>query len=818
MDKIWQNLRYGIRTLLKRPGFTAVAVLTLALGIGANTAIFSLANALLFRPLPFVQPDQVVQVMMKTPHGGNDAYSEQKFLYWREHNSVFEGLAAVEHGGTAFSLMRTDNSVRVVGFRVTKELFPVLGIKAILGRGFLSDEDRPGVSHVAVLSHDLWLRLFGRDSSILGKQIKLNGENYTVVGVMPSSLRYPPTAELWIPLQIDPASHSRDNYLGILGRLRRGVDHRAAETAINGLLQQYKEIDPEDVGHHESAVLMRLQKRLSIGLEFPLFTMQAAAGLMLLLACINVANLQLARSAARRQEIAIQVALGAGPTRIIQLLLTENVLLWLAGGAAGVLLGAWMVALLVRLIPRGFLGVNPIVTDHVVLLFALALSLLTGLLFGIVPAVQAAHSNQNEALKEGSAPVARGKRLTIRRFVVIGEVALAMIVLSGAMLLVRSFAHLVGTDPGFDPHGTLTLQLWLPEQKYGEASSLELFSRQVLEQIHALPGVRSVAVSMKLPLERGLDMPFTIEGRYKGGGMHDPGSGVMVYRPVSSAYFETLGIPLVRGRLFANPDRNAGLPIAIINRAAAMKFWFDQDPVGQRIRIGQPVFPEGADAIPREIVGVVGDVREVGLEKEPPAIVYIPLDQMPNTLVRLLVRVLPLKAVIKTAAASGSLAGTVQRRIWSIDPEVPIADVLPMEVVVWRSTGLTRFNALVSSMIAGFALLMAAVGIYGLLSYLTTERTREIGVRMALGAQPRDVLKRLLGQGMALTLIGILIGLTGALALKRVISSLIYSVSVNNPVTFVAAPVLLTTVALAACYLAARRPTKVDPMAALRFE
>lgn len=818
MESLMQDLRYGFRRLWKSPGFTAVAVLTLALGLGANTAIFSVVYTALLRPLSFSQPDQLMQVLRKFRGGRSEAVSEPKFVYWQAHCRAFEALTAYEFGGLGFNLTGTERPERVLGYRVTKDFFRTFDVQLALGRGFLTEEDQPGARRVVVLSHSLWWRRFGGDPSILGRQITLDGAGYTVVGVMPASFRYPPMADLWTPLQPDPASHDTNNYLGVIGRLKSGTARTEAEAAMNVFLEQHRQISPEDVWEQEAVTLMPLQEWLYGGFRPALLTLLGAVGLVLLIACVNVANLQLARAATRRKEVAIRAALGASAARIVRQLLTESVLLWLAGGAAGLMLGAWLLPLLLAFSPAGLSGVNPVVIDHTVLVFALALSLLTGLLFGLVPAVQAARSDQHGWLKEGSTRMTGPSSQTARRVLVVSEIALAAILLVGAALLVKSFARLLSTDPGFDPNSVLTMKLWLPERKYGDAGALERFSRTALDCIRSLPGVASAAVSIKLPLERGLDTSFTIEGRYKGQGMNDPGAGSLYYRPISYGYFEVLRIPLVRGRLFSDRD-GAGTPgVAIINQAAARKYWPNQDPVGQRITIGPPLLPEYADAVPREIVGVVADVREVGLAQDPPGIVYVPMTQMPPKQTRSLVRAGAVKMTIKLATDPGRITAAVEQAMWAIDPELPITDVLPMDVIVARSAPSLRFSMLILSVLGGVALLLATVGTYGVLSYLVAERTPEIGICIALGAQPHDVLGMVLREGMRLIAAGLALGMAGGLVLTRVLGGFLFGIRPTDPTTYLAVLLLLGAAGLLATYIPARRATKVDPMVALRYE
>jgi predicted permease len=822
MTLLIHHLRYAVRNLLRDRGFTAVALLTLALGIGANTAIFSVVNGLLLRPLPFPQPERLVQLERKYRDGQSQSVAIPKFLYWRDHNGVFSGLTAYDTLGSGFNLTGVGQPERLTGSRVSREFFSVFGVRPRRGRDFLAEEDRPGGPKVAILSHRLWTRRFGADPAIVGRTLTLNGESYAVVGVMPASFHYPATAELWTPVGIDPASREKANYLEVTARLKDGVSLERAASELKVMAKRYRAAFPDQMDDAESIGAVPLRERLYGRLRPALLVLLGAVACVLLIACVNVANLQLARAAARRREMAVRTALGAGAGRIFSLLITESLVLAAAGGAAGLLLGFWLVKPLVALSPMaaidptGSAGLPPIGIDASVLAFTFGLALLAGLLFGLAPALQAVRSNLREPLQEASTRSTGGARGALaRRLLVISEVALALVLITGSALLVRSFAGLVGTESGFRPRGVTAMKLSLPEARYGTPAALELFGRQLAERAAAVPGVRSAAVASSLPLEIGPDLPFEIEGKWPGGDSQ-VGVGEAQFRALTPGYFETLGIPLARGRTFVTADDSRGEPVAIVNETTARRFWAGQDPIGQRIRVGLPGTAELADKLPRRVVGVVKDVRETGLDEAAPPILYVPLGQVAPTATAMLVRLLPLSLVVHAEGRPAGLVEALRKEVWAVDPQQPVGAIASMDQIVDRSLGLHRFSMLLMGGLALLALLLAAVGIYGVLSYLVSQRTREIGVRMALGASGRQVLRMVMGQGLLPVLVGVAVGLAGAFALTRLLSTLLVGVSATDPAAFVLAPAVLTAVALLASTLPARRASRLDPILALR--
>jgi len=815
-----RDLRHAARGLLREPGFTVIAVLTLCLAIGANTAIFSVADGLLLRPLPLPGADRLLLVMRRFQDGETDSVSASKFFFLRGRmQGVFARTAAYENLGTGFNLVGDGLPERIRGAHVSVDFFPTIGVQPLLGRNFLAEEDRPGARRVVVLSHRLWVRRFAADPHVLGRQLQLSGETYTVVGVMPDSFRFPAVAELWTPFDLDPASVDEANYFNFLGRLRDGVPPATAYAAAKALTRPYREAFPRELDPHESFATQPLQERLYGRVRPALLVLLAAVGAVLLIACVNIANLQLARAAARQREIAIRAALGAGRWRIVRQLLTESMLLALAGGAAGLLLGAAAIRPLLAISPIQLDRLAQVGIDGRVLAFTLAVSLASGLLFGLVPAAQPARANLHEPLKEGGNRSTGGAgRHWLRRALVVSEVALALVLITGATLLVHSFVGLLQQPPGFDTANVLTMKLSLPAVKYGNAAAAERFSSQVVERIEAVPGVRAAAVTTTLPLEGGPDLSFKILGR-KGGGEDGNGNYDADFRATTPDVFRVLRIPILRGRGLTAADRLGAPLVAVINQEAARRFWPHEDPIGQRIFVG-----EGAkdlhDRGPRTIVGIVGDTRDEGLDRKLPPLLYVPLGQMQDPLVAMFFQLLPVSVAVRTAAASPALTAAIQKQIWAVDAGQPVNDIKTMEEIRAASLGSRRFTTTLLGLMALLALTLAAVGIYGVLSYLVQQRTREIGVRLALGATAAAVLRMVLRQGMAAVLLGVALGLGGAFAVSRLLGSLglLVGVTARDPLTFILTPAILVVIAVLASSIPAHRASRLDPLIALRQE
>jgi predicted permease len=805
---IWQDLRYGLRALRKRPGFTAVAVITLALGIGANTAIFSVVNTILLRPLPYKDPDRLVMVWEDaTKHGyPRDTPAAANFVDWREQNKVFEGMAAV--ADQSFNLTGVGDPERLDGKRVSANLFGLLGVEPVLGRGFLPEEDAPGAGRVAVLSHGLWQRRFGADPAVVGRALDLNGQSYTVVGVMPPAFQFPsPDVQLWVPIAFtqQQAASRGNHYLQVVARLKPGVGVEQAQaemsTIASRLQQQYPEQNT-DLG----AAVVPLHEQVVGDIRPALLILLGAVGFVLLVACANVANLLLARAAARQKEIALRVALGASRARLVRQFLTESLLLAALGGVVGLLLALWGVNLLKAFVPDSISQVKAIAVDVKVLGFTLLVSLFTGFVFGLAPATQASNFNLSETLKEGGRDAissGRGKR--IRSALVVAEVAVSLVLLVGAGLLINSFLRLRSVEPGFRADNLLTMGVVLPAQKYPDHARRAAFYDELLRRVEAVPGVKSAAVTNWIPLvKQGDSTSITVEGRPA----PEPGKELIaVTRVVSPDYFKTMGIQLSRGRAFdASQDRADSPGAVVVSETAARRYWPGEDAVGKRLSIGNPENPD--DWL--TVVGVANDVRQFQLDADPKPQMYLTYAQAGFFV--------PRNLVVSTSVEPLSVAVAVRNAVWGIDRDQPVSNVRTMEDVLSDSIARQRFSMLLLGIFAAVALLLAAVGLYGVMTYAVAQRTREIGVRMALGAQAGDVLKLVVAHGLKLALAGVALGLVAAFVLTRLMSSLLFGVSPTDPATLATISLVLVAVALLASYIPARRATKVDPLIALRYE
>ncbi len=810
MESFIQDLRYGARILLKQLGFTLIAVLTLALGIGANTAIFSVVNTVLLRPLPYREPDRLVLAQGTNPQKGFeiDLVSLADLADWKAQNSVFEQLAAARDA--QYNLTGRGEPESIVGYRFAADFFQLLGVNPLLGRTFRSEEDRPGAPPVVVLSHRLWQRRFSGDPNIIGQAITLNGAPYTVIGVMPPGFQYPQIVELWTPLAPDASLLGKrgERLLNVvIARLKPGVTTAQAQAQMEQIARRLEQQYP-DTNTGEQVKVVGLQEDSVRDVRPALLLLAASVGFVLLLACANIANLLLARTTGRRKELAIRLALGASRLRLVRQLLTESVLLSSVGGALGFLLTLWSVNPLLTLLPNNIENLNipkveALPIDGRVLGFSLLLSLLTGVVCGLLPAWQASQPAVAATLKEegqGSTRDSRGRR--IQRWLVVGEVALALVLLIGAGLMMKSFVRLQQGELGLNPKNVLTVQVSLPQYKYADHQKRRDFVQAVSQRLESLPGAESVGTINWLPLSGFWNsMPFTIAGRPLPKAGEEPEADDRIITP---RYFQTLGIRLLRGRAFTEQDREGAPQVAIINETLARRFWPQENPLGKRLNLGDAAHPNWW-----EIVGVVGDVKAFGLERETHADIYRPYRQIPFPW---------LAFTVRTAAEPLSLLDSVRNEIWAVDKDQPLFKILSMEQLAAESITLRRVSTLLLGTFAAAALILAALGIYGVMSYSIIERTREIGIRMALGAPARDVLRLVVGQGMTLALVGVAIGLGSALVLTRLMRTLLFRVSVNDPLTFIAVALLLSLVALLACWIPARRATKVDPLTALRHE
>ncbi len=802
MENFFKDIRFGIRTLLKQPGFTLVAIVTLALGIAANTAIFSVVDAVLLRPLPYPEPQQLVMAWENHQALGGpeqEWLSPAGFDDWRSQNTVFEHLSAV--GGWGPTLSLPDESQQLIGAVVSHDAFSLLGVQPVIGRSFMAEEDQPGAERVVVLSHSLWQRLFGSTTDISGKTVSLNSEKYTVIGVMPAGFKLPiiSNSELWSPLgpTLNPSCQRGCYVLRVMGRMQPEVTLAGAQAEMIAIAGRLAEQFP-DTNRNVSATIVSLHEQTVGPMRPAMLTLLVAVGLVLLIACANVANLMLARGVTRRKELAIRSALGAGRGRVIRQLLTETSLLAVAGGALGVLLAFWMVQWLVGIGPQGTPRLDEIAIDTRVLGFTIGTTLLTGIIFGLVPALQISKLDLSHSLKE-TARTSQSGGGRLRSALVVAEIALALVLLIGAELLMKSFVLLQRVDPGFNPNQVQTFGLILNRNNYPERPQLVSFYGQLLERVGTLPGVQSAGLVSTLPLGgNNTDTSFMIEGRPEPPENRQP---VAWYSSVTSDYFRTMGIRLIDGRVFTRNDDEKSARVVVITEALARRYWPDENPLGKRIGNGPDNW--------REIVGVVADVKHFGLDVNARPSMYLPAAQSPSRGMTL---------VVRTTGEPSSLIGPIRSEIRSIDSTLALANVKSMDQIVSESIAQPRFILLLLGVFASLALTLAAVGIYGVISYAVTQRTQEFGIRMALGARTVDVLRLVIKNGMVLALLGVALGLAGSFALTRLMAGLLFGVTATDAMTFGAVPLFLLIVALVACYVPARRATKVDPLVALKYE
>ena len=808
------NIRQSIRVLLKNPGFSAIAVITLALGIGANTAIFSVVNATLLRPLPFKDPERVVIIWGALPKMGAATLpnSSANFVNLKAQSQTFERLASFR----SWSWQSTDGGGQpelLRGARVSADFFEAVGAGPVLGRVFTPEEDLPNRAPVAIISHDLWQRQFAGDPKVIGKTIMLTGQNAMIVGVMPQGFRFPGAAnmipglqfaldnDVWMPLAITEEDRQRHGNLNIavIGRLKPGVTPLQGETELRAIQQN---LPLGTIGFTLNVVPLHQQMVGSI--RRPLLVLLATVALVLLIACANIANLLLARATSRQKEIAIRAALGAARRRIVGQLLTESLLLSLIGGAIGLLLAVWGNSLLVALIPREVPRIEDTGVDGRILLFTFAISVVTGVIFGLIPALQASRFDLNKSLKDGGRdmPAGAGKS-RLRSLLVVSEVAIALVLLIGATLLMRSFVRLLDVQPGFNPEKVLTMEVQLadlPPSRYENKDEQVKFFEQLFARLQSLPGVANAGGVLSLPLSGASESTDVILDEQVG--IPDGQRPESDYTIVTPTYFSTLQIPLLQGRQFTAQDKLGAPLVIVINDILAARLWPGQEAIGKRLRVG-------FEKEPREVIGVVGSIKQMALDAPTRPAMYMPHGQSPNNRMTVLVR---------TTGDPTAIAAAVREQMRAIDKDVPVTHVQTMENVLDASVAQPRFSMLLVGLFAALALILSTVGIYGVMAYSVSRRFHEIGVRMALGAGAGQVLKLVLKDGMSLALAGIGVGLLGAFGLTRLMASLLFGIGAKDPLTFASVAVFLALVALIACYIPARRATKVDPLIALRNE
>ena len=818
MGSFLQDLKHSIRMFLHAPAFTITAVLALALGVGANTAIFSLINTVLLKPVNFPDPERIVMFMNVSPQGSGPGASPVKFNFWRSQTQSFQDVAAWRFGVANYKA--GDLPEQIQETQASADFFPLFGATTVHGRTFTKDEDRPGGRDVAVLAYGFWQNSFAADPNVIGKTITLSGAPHEIIGVVGPSLKIeidqPP--DVYVPFRLDPYSTDQGNYFQVAGRLKTGVSLVAANEQLKAATEGFRKTYPNSLGPNGGFGVQPLSEVLVSGVRTLLWVLLGAVGFVLLIACANVANLLLARAAGRKREIAIRVAVGASRGRIVRQLLTESVLLSVTGGILGLGLGFVGIRGILSLnpgnIPRVGLQGNAVSMDLRVILFTLGLSVTTGILFGLFPALQASRTDLSSTIKESTGRVGTGFRQNkARSLLVVTETALALILLIGSALLLRTFTALRAVDPGFDSHNVLTLRMSLTGPRFVKTAGVDQLVRLGSERLKSLPGVETAGATCCVPLEGGYGLPFIIVGRPLQGAYHGAGG----YLNTSPGYFEVYKIAILRGRVFTDQDGAGAPPVAIVNQAMAKQFWPKGDPLADRLIIGKGVGPEFEDS-PRQIIGVVGDIRDNGLNRDPRPTMYIPQAQMSDAMTALGARLTPLAWIVRTRVEPHALIPVIQKELSDVSGGLSLAPIRTMDEVVRRSTANTDFNTLVLTIFAATALLLAAIGIYGLMAYSVEQRTQEIGIRLALGAEHGTVRNMVVFQGMRLALIGVVIGVGSAFGLTKLIASVLYGVKARDPMVFIGVPILLTAVALIAVWLPARRATRVSPVDAVRSE
>jgi len=818
-ESIWRDLRFALRSLLKAPGFTVIAILVIAVGIGANTAVFSVIDTVLLKPLTYPDPQSLVHLMNNGDQGDFPGANVPKFNIWHQQAGIFQQVAAYDNGGAGLNLTGSDKPEQVQGVHVSADYFSILGAPLIAGRTFTGAEDSPHGGNVVVLSYGLWKRRFGGNRDIVGNNIQLNGQPYQVVGIIGRDFVTDNPADLWLPFQLEMTSTDQAHYFGVIARLKSGVTVSMANAQLKLAANQYRTTYPGTLGPNGSFGVILWQELMVRDTRSSLYVLLGAVGLVLLIACANVANLLLIRATARKRELATRSALGAGRWHIIRQLLTESLGVSLTGGVLGLILGFAGVRLLLAInpgsIPRIGEDGSAVKVDLNILLFTLGISILTGILFGLVPAISASRKNLAAVLNESSNRAGVGFRSgKVRSLLVVSEMALALVLVIGAALLIRTFMKLQSVDPGFDTHNVLTMSMSISGERFLKTAGVAQVIHDGTERINAVPGVTASAAACCLPLQGGFGLPFNIVGRANGSNPNTGGAG---YFPVSWSYFDVFKVPVVRGRNFTERDSGSAPGVVIINEAMALQYWPNSDPLNDRLEVGPGMGTVFAEP-PRQVIGVVGDTRDGGLNQDPGPTMYIPVAQMPDKVTELNSRIAPLWWIVRTRMEPHTLTAAVTNAIRDATGGLPVAHIRSMDEIVVLTTSRERFNMLLLSVFGASALLMAAIGIYGLMAYSVQQRTQELGVRMALGAQAANIRNMVVRQGMVLAGIGLVIGIGGAFWLTRFLTGFLFGIRKWDATAFILTPILLCAVALIAVWIPARRATRVDPMSALRFE
>jgi putative ABC transport system permease protein len=820
METFLQDLRHALRMAWQSPAFTIAAVAALALGIGANTAIFSVVNTVLLRPLPYPDPSRLVLFLNTSPQGSGPGASPTKFNNWRRQTSVFQDVSAYRFSVANLSEGEPE---QVATAHVSADFFRLFGAPLVAGRTFAADEDLPNGGHVAVLSEGFWKRRFGRDSTVVGRKVSLNGEPHEVIGILGAfdaeavqSPTGPP--DIWLPFQIDPSSVMQGHFFQAAGRLRPDVTLAAANAQLQQAAKEFRETFPNALGRQGGFGVEPMQDIIVRNVRGSLWVLLGAVSFVLLIACANVANLLLVRATVRRREIAIRAAIGAGRGRILRQLLTESVVLAMMGGVLGLLIGALGIRALLAVnpgnIPRIGLDGAGVNVDWRVLAYTVTVSLVTGFVFGLFPALQASRVDLNTTIKESSGRSGSGFRQNkARALLVVSEMGLALVLMVGAALFIRTFLALRAVDPGFDAHRVLTMRMSLRGGRFAKAADVGQLIKDGTERLNALPGVEVAGAACCVPLEGGFGLPIIIEGRPLDGPAHGGGG----FAPISPTYFQAFKIPILRGRAFTDQDASGATGVAIINQAMTKQFWPTGDPLADRITIGRGLGPR-MELVGRQIVGIAGDVRDGGLNRDPRPIMYVPWAQMPDAHSANLLDITPLVWIVRTRGEPYAMSPTIQQELRQASGGLPAARPRSMGDIIVRSTARSDFNMLLLTTFAGSALLLAAIGIYGLMAYSVQQRTQEIGVRLALGATSQSVRNMIIRQGMGVALIGVAIGIASAFGLTRVIATFLFGVTTRDPLVFLSVPLLLSAVALLGVWLPAQRAAYVDPVVALRTE